>query len=140
MTGRINRILKQKKLTASQFADQVGIQRSSVSHIMSGRNNPSLDLVQKILNTYQDINPSWLISGKGQMFLQVSGEGMEEQKEENSTQTASLLDTDERDEGTKGSTASSAKLAKRHSAKNDRIIEKIVVFYKNGTFREYKEQ
>lgn len=67
MTERIHLILKAKNITASKFADEVGVQRSSISHILSGRNNPSLDVVQKILKKFPDISTEWLLSGKGPM-------------------------------------------------------------------------
>ncbi|MEM9985346.1 MAG: helix-turn-helix transcriptional regulator, partial [Bacteroidota bacterium] len=52
-------------LSASQFADQVGVQRSSISHILSGRNKPSLDFVLKVTNTFKDVDIYWLLNGKG---------------------------------------------------------------------------
>ena len=67
MESRIRLILKVKNITAAVFADKIGVQRSAVSHILSGRNNPSLDFMQRILKTYPDINSDWLINGKGEM-------------------------------------------------------------------------
>lgn len=68
MVDRVLLVLKIKNLTPSKFADEIGIQRSSMSHIMSGRNLPSLDLITKILNKYPDINSEWLIQGVGPML------------------------------------------------------------------------
>lgn len=68
MVDRILLVLKIKNLTPSKFADEIGIQRSSMSHIMSGRNLPSLDLITKILNKYPDINSEWLLQGVGPMM------------------------------------------------------------------------
>lgn len=68
MVTRIQKIIKYKKLSASGFADQIGVPRSTISHILSGRNNPSLDLVQKILDTFSDIKTEWLVRGEGQMI------------------------------------------------------------------------
>jgi transcriptional regulator with XRE-family HTH domain len=70
MTERFQLILKAKNITASKFADEIGAQRSSVSHILTGRNNPSLDIILKVLKKYPDINVEWLISGKGPMSVQ----------------------------------------------------------------------
>jgi transcriptional regulator with XRE-family HTH domain len=67
MVERILLILKTKDISASKFADEIGVQRSSISHILSGRNNPSLELVQKVLKKFPDINSEWLISGIGPM-------------------------------------------------------------------------
>jgi len=69
MVDRFLLILKTKNITASKFADEVGVQRSSVSHILSGRNNPSLDVIQKILKRFPDISSEWLLSGKGPMMV-----------------------------------------------------------------------
>lgn len=46
----------------------IGVQRSSISHILSGRNRPSLDFVQKILKVFPDIRSEWLVMGKGPMY------------------------------------------------------------------------
>jgi transcriptional regulator with XRE-family HTH domain len=68
MINRIELILKTQNLTPTQFADAIGIQRSSMSHILARRNNPSLDFVMKLLNRFPEINAEWLLSGKNQMF------------------------------------------------------------------------
>jgi transcriptional regulator with XRE-family HTH domain len=65
MKDRIAQILKTKNITATQFADELNVQRSGISHILSGRNNPSLDFVMKIKETYPEFNLEWLILGKG---------------------------------------------------------------------------
>jgi DNA-binding XRE family transcriptional regulator len=63
MKERIIRIMKEKNMNASQFSDTIGIQRATISHIIAGRNNPSLDMVTKILTKFPEINPDWIISG-----------------------------------------------------------------------------
>ncbi|NVN96052.1 MAG: helix-turn-helix transcriptional regulator [Bacteroidetes bacterium] len=68
MIDRILLILKTQNLSSSQFADEIGVQRSSISHILSGRNNPSLEFVTKILKRFPDINSDWIIFGKGSMY------------------------------------------------------------------------
>lgn len=67
MIDRIQEILQKKGLSASQFADQINAQRANVSHILTGRNKPSLDFITKILTSYPDINSDWLLFGKGKM-------------------------------------------------------------------------
>ena len=64
MKDRLQNIIAQKNLSLSQFADSIGIQRSTLHHIINGRNNPSLDVVMKIHSTYPDIDLEWLITGK----------------------------------------------------------------------------
>ncbi|MFC2100488.1 helix-turn-helix domain-containing protein [Bacteroidota bacterium] len=68
MVDRISLILKLKNLSSSQFADKIGVQRSSVSHVLSGRNKPSLDFISKILNSYPEISYEWILAGKGEMI------------------------------------------------------------------------
>jgi transcriptional regulator with XRE-family HTH domain len=60
---RLQLILKMHNLTPSAFADQIGVQRSNVSHVISGRNKPSLDFLEKILKTYPRVNANWLVTG-----------------------------------------------------------------------------
>ena len=68
MVERIKLFLKVKNLSPSHFADEIGFQRSGLSHIISGRNMPSLDFVQKVLKVYPELSPEWLLRGEGQMF------------------------------------------------------------------------
>jgi transcriptional regulator with XRE-family HTH domain len=68
MKDRIILLIKAKNLTAAQFADEIGVQKSSISHIISGRNNASLDFIQKVLLCFPDVNMEWLMFGKGPLF------------------------------------------------------------------------
>lgn len=72
MIKRIELVIQSQNLTPSQFADRIGIQRSGLSHILSGRNNPSLDFVQKVLVAFPDLNPAWFLQGKGRMYVNLS--------------------------------------------------------------------
>lgn len=72
MIDRINLILKAKNLTAKQFAKEIGVQPSGMSHILSGRNNPSLDFVMKVMKRYPEIDINWLMSGKGEMYAMLA--------------------------------------------------------------------
>jgi len=68
MVDRIQKIIHQKKLSSSGFADLIGVPRSTISHLLSGRNNPSLDFIMKVLDAFPDVNTDWLIKGKGNML------------------------------------------------------------------------
>ena len=68
MINRINLILKAKNITARQFAEEIGIQPSGMSHILGGRNNPSLDFVTKVIRRYPEIDANWLLLGRGEMY------------------------------------------------------------------------
>ena len=69
MVDRINILLKAKNITARQFAEEIGIQPSGMSHILSGRNNPSLDFVLKVMKRWPEVNINWLMFGKGEMYV-----------------------------------------------------------------------
>ncbi len=68
MKERIRVILEKEKLTAKQFAALTDMQVSNVSHLLSGRSNPSLDSTQKILTAFPSLNPEWLLFGKLPMY------------------------------------------------------------------------
>ena len=65
INDRIVELIKFLELSPTAFADEIGIQRSGLSHIMKGRNKPSLDVVQKIVTRFPDINLAWLVNGIG---------------------------------------------------------------------------
>ena len=62
---RLEKILEYYSLSAAVFADKVSVQRSSISHLLSGRNKPSLEFVMKVVNAYPEVNLYWLLNGKG---------------------------------------------------------------------------
>ena len=101
-------------LTASLFADKISVQRSSISHILSGRNKPSLDFILKVTNTFKDVDIYWLLNGKG-TFPKI--------EEERNTAPSTLLTTENISE----------------QKSTERKIQRIVVFYSDGTFDEYKK-
>jgi DNA-binding XRE family transcriptional regulator len=68
MKDRILQIMHREQLTPAKFAEVIGIQRSAMSHITTGRNKPSLDVAMKILEKYPYVDPEWLLSGKGNMM------------------------------------------------------------------------
>jgi transcriptional regulator with XRE-family HTH domain len=70
MNNRIVKLIKAEGLTNSKFASILGIQRSNVTHIIDGRNKPSISFIEKLINKFPHINVEWLISGKGEMYKQ----------------------------------------------------------------------
>ncbi len=71
MKERILQLLDLEQLSPSKFADIIGVQRSSVSHVISGRNNPSFDFLQKTLKAFPGLNAEWLMLGQGTMYEQM---------------------------------------------------------------------
>ena len=67
MYERLKNWMESESLKPSVLADAIGVNRATISHILSGRNKPSIDFLEKLLNTYPDINANWLISGIGYM-------------------------------------------------------------------------
>lgn len=114
-TNRIKEILDHHQLTASLFADKIGVQRSSISHILSGRNKPSLDFIMKVTNTFDDVDIYWLLNGKGTF-----------PKNSNPPSSTSSLNI-----------SSILEEEPLYSAKK---IKRIVVFYDDGTFDDYIKQ
>lgn len=80
MKDRIHKLLLEEKMTAAKFAEEIGIQASSISHFLSGRNKPSTDIIVKILNRFRGINAEWLLTGRGNMY-----------KDDNSTTANSII-------------------------------------------------
>lgn len=68
MKERILEFLRAENKSSAQFAEEIGVQPSGISHILSGRNNPSLDFVLKMLEKYQFLSTDWLLFGKESMY------------------------------------------------------------------------
>lgn len=66
---RITKVIEFSELSPAEFAEEIGVQRSSISHIISGRNKPSLDFITKIKSKFPDIEWNWLITGTGEMLI-----------------------------------------------------------------------
>ena len=108
---RIAKIIKENNLSASSFAKMIGVQRSSISHILSGRNNPSLDLLLKIHNAFNYISLEWLILGDN---------SMEKTLEETQNVDKSELIIDE----------------KELSDNKQSLLREIVYYYNDGSFEK----
>lgn len=160
MKDRIIEFLRRENKTSSQFADEIGVQPSSVSHIISGRNNPSLDFVLKMLQRYRDINSEWLLFGTGSMRKQAteeSGSGGFDEDGITSLPFEGLIAPGARDEGSPKGTAGSENLSR---GKDDRElagsggmqsqaiaqavqtgankrIARVVLFFDDRSFEEY---
>jgi transcriptional regulator with XRE-family HTH domain len=68
MTERLTQFLTAEQLSPSRFADLIGVQRSGVSHILSGRNKPGYDFMEKFIKRFPAVNIEWFITGKGKMY------------------------------------------------------------------------
>lgn len=68
MNNRLKQFLAAENITQSQFADKIEVVRASVSHVLSGRNNPSYEFIKAIIANYPALNIEWLMFGKGKMY------------------------------------------------------------------------
>jgi len=137
MNYRIEQILKQKDLSASQFADRIGVQRSSISHIISGRNKPSLDFIQKLLKAFPDLNVEWLITGKGTMGKSIMDENVNE-----GLFDAKIVESEQEINYARKPITESLPSTKKGHRKNapsvqQKDVDKIVIFYSDNTFTVY---
>ena len=69
LNSRVQKIINYSELSSSEFADEIGVQRSNISHVLSARNKPSLDFLMKIKDRFPEIQWEWLIEGKGAMVF-----------------------------------------------------------------------
>lgn len=129
---RLQKVIDYYGESASSFAEKIGVQRSSISHILSGRNKPSLEFVLKVLSSFPEVELYWLLNGKGNFPA-----------EKNSTEIKSEIPPrpesqnlfSEVEEKTPEINSTSISQIQQHS-KNE--IERIVIFYKDGSFQNFE--
>ncbi|MCF8335164.1 MAG: helix-turn-helix domain-containing protein [Bacteroidales bacterium] len=133
MKERLMEFLKAYNMTSTRLADEIGVQRSSISHILSGRNNPSYDFIHKFLQYYKDINPKWLILGEGSMYAKEKQTSMSfEQQTEKSTPRENAVQDEQR---SNKRTSDSPEIEPQPYESPH--IAKIVIFYSDNHFEEY---
>ena len=126
---RFRYIMKLNNLTASAFAEKIGVQASSVSHILSGRNKPSLEFIQKVLTNYPKIDASWLINGTTSVSSNSINLDTDQQKEQEQKQE--LKEEDKKEYGNQRKVDDNAVKGE------EKKIRKVLVFYSDGTFEEF---
>ena len=110
---RLQKVIEYYDESASSFAEKIGVQRSSISHILSGRNKPSLEFILKILSVFPEVELYWLLNGKGD-FPSTSS-----RKQNANTQDVPIVETKPKKELKK-------------------TIERIVIFYSDGSFKNFE--
>ena len=142
---RLEILFEHYGLNASLFADKIGVQRSSISHLLSGRNKPSLDFVLKIMDVFPDLNLYWILNGKGSLLqsemipetlhqepaIEQSPPAFQErvQPDINPSEPESINKADQ------VIPASPHQKERRTTA-----IDRIVIFYTDGTFDDYAQK
>ena len=152
MKERITQIMQKEEMTAAQFAEKIGLSPSSLSHILNGRNNPSLDVVMKIHKACSYVNLPWLIYGEGEM----EGQPEAHQSEASGVSGISLFDesafftpegTDERENRKEMASKSPVFTPKeivreeiKYIEKPARKITEIRIFFDNGTYETFRPE
>jgi transcriptional regulator with XRE-family HTH domain len=119
---RLKTIIEYFGESASSFSEKIEVQRSSISHIISGRNKPSLDFILKILKTYPDLSLYWLLNGKGKMI---------------ENKTAASASSPPKPINKKNIDINKQSKKPLPTLKYNKEIDRIVIFFSDGTFKNY---
>lgn len=133
---RLEYLLEYYSMNAASFADKIGVQRSSLSHLLSGRNKPSLDFILKIIEAFPDVDLYWILIGKGN-FPKEENNNLEQpcNPAPSENEIVDLLSVIEKKPLPK--LIDHDKNGKTNFSENNPFneeVDKIVFFYKNGTF------
>ncbi len=152
MNRRLEQFLRAENISQSQFADSIGVARASVSHILSGRNKPGFDFLLNTAKAYPALNLEWLITGKGRMYASGKAASSLFEDDEGSiaprvTQVRETSPADisasRQDDGFSEHNAPKAKAStlvnNTQTLDNERNISKIVIFFDDNTFQEYRK-
>jgi len=154
---RIDKIMLNEKMNSAVFAQEIGIQGSTLSHILNGRNKPSLDVLKKILNRFRVINSDWLILGIGSMYRsekQSQAPTLFDSIDENASISGnSYTKNDEKTDRVSVGIQPKITLNSELAAKTDaephpglipivesasKSVRKIIVYYTDNTFQEFE--
>ena len=138
---RLEIILDYYNLSASAFADKINVQRSSLSHLLSGRNKPSLDFIIKVIEVFPEVDLYWILNGKGTFPKSEKNFSIQSTKQEvtsDETNTPDLFSTDQTN--SKQPFINNEIEKKKISLSNSEVktIERIVIFYTDGSFKNYQ--
>jgi len=135
---RLKQMIDEMDLNASEFSEQVGIQRSSLSHLFSGRNKPSIDFIIKIKNAFPSTDLEWLITGKEAH----AGSGMQENEDKNSGSARESIITNVNNDAlaTDNKHINDELIDSTQTAKDEKEIDSIVWFYRDGSYKVYNHQ
>jgi transcriptional regulator with XRE-family HTH domain len=120
MNRRLLQFLQAENITQTQLADTLSVARGSVSNILAGRNKPGYDFLESLILHYPNLNLEWLLSGKGKMYHE-NENGMP------------IESTPQQDEPVQ------LDLFSLQSPANNREISRIMVFFTDKTFQEFRQ-
>ena len=133
MKERIIEFLKAENKTSAQFAEDIGVQPSGISHILSGRNKPSLDFILKMLEKYKFLSTEWLLFGKGTMYKEQAIPDLFNQPGSD----LNLLVKEQTGKPADNKSSRDDEKTEDSEIKAHLSVEKIVWFFNNNKFREY---
>lgn len=148
--NRLIQLIEKEKLSATSFAERIGIQRSTLSHLFSGRNKPGFEFLIKITDEFPLLNLNWLITGNGEMYLsssdeeELKGSHDSNQEKENVKSNSKFLETSPMDLFTIETSDYNNMSNKNTNTSNenkvtpDKKIDKMIFVFSDGTFEEYK--
>jgi len=132
INDRLRILMDNFQLSSSQFADKLEIQRSAISHLLSGRNKPSILILEKILKNFPDVDIEWLITGKGNIFKSAIEEAHEVLKSTNDEKNNLDLFNQEEIQDSDDVINENDKILKNVPKNNQ--IEKIIIIFQDKTF------
>ncbi len=138
MNTRIIDVMEVFKLSPSEFADKLEVQRSAISHIISGRNKPGVDMIIKLLTSFPEVSPDWLLLGKGEMFKAGKTGSLNQTEYPKVPQISPSSDdhiTDSSDKTVQKTVVKAATMGSDRSIKNR--ISRITVYYDDHTFEDF---
>lgn len=137
-TKRLQKVIDFYGESASSFAEKVGVQRSTISHILSGRNKPSLDFVMKVLSHFPEVELYWLMNGKG-VFPKDNKSEVKIQEIEKVEKKIDPPKTENKEIPTSPSSSISTSIQSSLHTSSEKKIERIVIFYTDGSFQNFNE-
>lgn len=148
MNSRLKQFLAAENITQAQFADSIDVVRASVSHVLSGRNNPSYEFIRSMMLIYPRLNMEWLMFGKGKMYkdsektLREQGPLLFPESDETvmpASETVEIL-PDDTQEDIKVNSPDTIEIKTLdniiQSPIKQRKVSKIIVLFDDGTFQE----
>jgi transcriptional regulator with XRE-family HTH domain len=141
MKERLLEFLRSENKSSAQLAEEIGVQPSGISHILSGRNNPSLDFVLKMLEKYQFLSTDWLLFGKGTMYKDPQMQSLFDQENLNDLKIGTVAEdkmpkTGAIEQNSTENQLYSMESIPAASAKKTEI-SRIILFYADNSFEEY---
>ncbi len=148
LNKKIGQVISDSGMSPTAFADKIGVQRSSISHILSGRNKPSFDIIQKVLRTFPDIDPNWLIfDSEDEAETPIARRNtpyappvFNKREEVQETLELSYNNSPKRETANTIRPIEKAVAPMQQPSFATKQVERIVTFYTDGTFRESKPE